>query len=197
MELYSKIAQAFIDERKQLLKLPKIIDKYYFVIVDKNNVMRTSASSTILDENDSIYHFVCLEIRWPNGKGFYDYSTIDTYTIDKNGDIQLGITIDEWKLSIVPNNPSAHNSNYPDFGFYFHELNNYPSTLSHLWQTFLKLKECKNIDTLLAFKELYTTTNDKEGLIKELANKNIENQILKEKVESYQKLLEQLKEIIK
>ncbi len=197
MELYSKIAQAFIDERKQLLKLPKIIDKYYFVIVDKNNVMRTSVSSTILDENDSIYHFVCLEIRWPNGKGYYDHSAIDTYTIDKNGDIQFGITIDGWNLSIVPNNPSAHNSNYPNFGFYFHELNNYPSTLSHLWQTFLKLKECKNMDTLLAFKELYTTTNDKEGLIKELANKNIENQILKEKVESYEKLLEQLKEIIK
>lgn len=197
MEKYSNIALSFISEREQQIKnSPKIMGKNCFIIVDNNNAMRMSASTTILDETDSIFRFIIIEIRSPNNRGFYDYSTIETYSIDKNGDIHFGITIDNWEIYIAPQDLRAHTPDYPEFYFYFQKQNDYASSLSHLWQTFLKLKECKGLDMLMAFKNLYAITNDKAHLIKELADKDVENTILKQKIRDYEILLDKMKEII-
>ena len=65
-----------------------------------------------------------------------------------------------------------------------------------MWETFLKFKDYQTLEELIQFKNLYTSTNEKTQLVKELDNKNIENEILKRRLAEYERLLDKLKNII-
>lgn len=193
---YSSVATSFINEKKDDYNSTKfIVGNSFFIIVDKNNTMRTSNSKSILDEEATI-RIICIERKWANNRGNYNYNTIDSYILDEYGDIHSDIIIDYWNLSVTPSNLMAHNPNFPNYNFFFNKQKDYPTTLSHLWQTFLKLKECRNLDELMTFKTVYSLSNDKESLIKELKEKDIENEFLKKKVKAYENLLDKLENII-
>lgn len=168
IELKEKIDKCYQEIQNKYEKIPsvKLKDKL-FVIIDKNNIAKTSNLETSLVVDDFKYVLCFPIIEYTPCKNWY-YSNIAPIIIDRNMSIVDNIIINNWRLSMIGQHLSfkpISDCRISNYTFEFDINCNYSyNRFNDIWDKFLLFTKMKDINETEILNDFFKSENKEKFL---------------------------------